>query len=91
MALNKKQQALCDRHNFDFTGLSTLFLNCTLKPTGTLSHTEHLLEVPYEIMKANQVCVEILRPVDFDIPPGVYPDMRNTASKPTNGPICLKK
>lgn len=76
MALNKKQQALCDNHDFDFIGLSALFLNCTLKPSGTLSHTEHLLQVPHEIMKANHVAVEMLRPVDFDIPPGVYPDMR---------------
>jgi len=54
--------------NYDLSGLSALFLNCTLKPTGTLSHTEKLMEVSQKIMIAQRVGVEILRPVDFDIP-----------------------
>ncbi|MEX2524341.1 MAG: flavodoxin family protein [Gammaproteobacteria bacterium] len=91
MTLNKKQQALCDSHDFDFTGLSALFLNCTLKPTGTLSHTEHLLRVPYEIMKTNGVTVDMLRPVDFDIPPGVYPDMRDHGFSTDEWPGLCKK
>ena len=42
MVLNAKQMALCEGHGLDFSGLSALFLNCTLKPTGTPSHTEML-------------------------------------------------
>ncbi len=45
MNLNARQKALCEGHNFDFTGLSALFLNCTLKPTGILSHTEALINI----------------------------------------------
>ena len=76
MVLNEQQRALCEGHDFDFSGLSALFLNCTLKPTGVLSHTEKLLDVPKAILEANGIAVEVLRPVDYDFPPGVYPDMR---------------
>ena len=75
MTLDARQRALCTQHDYDFSGLSALFLNCTLKPTGTLSHTEALLKVSSAIMEANGVGTGILRPVDFDLPPGVYPDM----------------
>ena len=37
----------------DFSGLSALFLNCTLKPSGTPSNTAALIEVSREIMAAN--------------------------------------
>lgn len=45
MLLNEKQQALCEGHEFDFSALSAVFLNYTLKPTGETPHTEALLEV----------------------------------------------
>jgi multimeric flavodoxin WrbA len=73
--MNEKQKALCKGHNFDFSGLSALFLNCTLKPTGVLSHTEALIEVSRAIMDANGIGTEVIRPVDYHLPPGVYPDM----------------
>jgi multimeric flavodoxin WrbA len=77
MELTERQRTLCEHHSFDFSGLSALFLNCTLKPSGQLSHTEALLGVPKAILEANGVVVEVLRPVDYDLPPGVYPDMRD--------------
>lgn len=91
MTPSQNQQVLCEQHNFDFTGLSALLLNCTLKRTGDLSHTEHLLRVPCEIMKTNHVAVEILRPVDFDIPPGVYPDMREHGFENDQWPDLCEK
>ncbi|GIX13902.1 MAG: flavodoxin [Paracoccaceae bacterium] len=51
-------------------------LDCTLKPSGQLSHTEELMKVSRAILEANGVRTELLRPVDHDIAPGVYPDMR---------------
>jgi multimeric flavodoxin WrbA len=75
MAMNEKQKALCKEHGFDFSALSAIFLNCTLKPTGVSSHTEALIKVSKEIMEANGVGTEVIRPVDYDLPPGVYPDM----------------
>ncbi|MDX1706176.1 hypothetical protein [Pseudidiomarina sp.] len=31
MSLSKAQQELCNSHNYDFSGLSAVFLNCTLR------------------------------------------------------------
>lgn len=58
-----------------FTDLKALFLNCTLKKSPEMSHTEGLLNVAKAIMEKNGVEVEMLRPVDYDIAFGVYPDM----------------
>lgn len=55
--------------------LSALFINCTLKKSPQTSHTEGLLAVARAIMEANDVNVETIRAVDYEIAPGVYPDM----------------
>ncbi len=75
MALNEKQQELCDSSRWDFSDLNALFLNCTLKPSPQLSHTEGLMKISKAIMEANGMAVEMLRPVDYNIAYGVYPDM----------------
>jgi multimeric flavodoxin WrbA len=76
MVLNSQQLEMCEQSQWDFTDLKALFLNCTLKPSGTLSHTEGLMAISKAIMEANGVTTELLRPVDHNIAPGVYPDMR---------------
>lgn len=73
--LNEKQLAHCDSSKWDFSDLSALFLNCTLKKSPTLSHTEGLIRISKAIMEKNQVKVEVLRPVDYEIAFGVYGDM----------------
>lgn len=89
--LTEKQRALCQEHDFDFSSLSALFLNCTLKPSGTLSHTEALMDVPKAIMDANGIATELLRPVDFTLPPGVYPDMTEHGFERDDWPsLCSK-
>lgn len=75
MPLNKIQEEWCSTSRWDFSGLKALYLNCTLKPTPMLSHTEGLIEISQAIMGKNGVTTEVLRPVDYDIAPGVYPDM----------------
>ncbi|MGD8640750.1 MAG: NAD(P)H-dependent oxidoreductase [Gammaproteobacteria bacterium] len=75
MQLNQQQQHWCDSSQWDFSGLRALFLNCTLKPSPQLSHTEGLIDISRTIMEKNGVTVEVLRPVDYDIANGVYPDM----------------
>ncbi len=61
--------------DWDFTGLSALFLNCTLKRSPETSHTEGLIRQSRAIMERHGVAVEVLRPVDLAIADGVYPDM----------------
>jgi len=75
MPLSKKQEDLCSDSQWDFSDLNALFLNCTLKPSPKESHTETLIEVSQTIFEKNDVSTEIIRPVDYDIAPGVYPDM----------------
>ena len=73
--LNKKQSELCDSSEWDFSDLRALFLNCTLKRSPELSHTEGLIGISRAIMERNGIAVEVFRPVDYEIAYGVYPDM----------------
>ena len=73
--LTPQQEESCSNPPANYSDLKALFLNCTLKKTGDLSHTEHLMDVSMEIMRRNGVGVDYLRPVDFTLPFGVYPDM----------------
>ncbi len=59
----------------DYSGLRALYLNCTLKPTPELSHTDGLIRIARSVMEKQGVHVDVLRPVDHDIAAGVYPDM----------------
>jgi multimeric flavodoxin WrbA len=54
-----------------------VFVNCTLKPSPGSSHTQGLLDRSIGIMQRNGVAVDVIRAVDHDLPPGVYPDMRD--------------
>ena len=91
MALNTLQKQQCEGHGMDFSHLNALLLNCTLKPSGQPSNTDALMQVPYDIMQANGITAEMLRPVDYDLPPGVYPDMREHGFKTDDWPDLCKK
>ena len=66
---------MCESSQWDFSDLKALFLNCTLKRSPQQSHTEGLIEISKEILEKNGVTVEVLRPVDYRVAYGVYPDM----------------
>jgi multimeric flavodoxin WrbA len=91
MSLSEQQRKDCEHHNFDFSGLSALLLNCILKPSGLLSHTETLMGVPEAILKRNGVPFETLRPVDLNLAPGVQPDMREHGLEHDDWPSLSKK
>ncbi len=59
----------------DYSGLSAVFINCTLTPSPGASHTDTLMDVVREIMGGAGVSVTSYRSVDHDIAPGVQPDM----------------
>lgn len=59
----------------DYSSLTALFLSCTLKRSPEVSHTEGLAARSIEIMRRRGVTVDLIRAVDHDLPPGVYPDM----------------
>jgi multimeric flavodoxin WrbA len=75
MSLSQKQEELYASSKWDFSDLKALFINCTLKKSPALSHTEGLMKVSKSILEKNRVTVELLRAVDYDIAYGVYPDM----------------
>lgn len=76
MELSKAQQDMCDSSEVDYSDLSAIFMNCTLKRSPDMSHTEGLIALSAAIMNANGVETEILRPIDFNIATGVMPDMK---------------
>ena len=84
--LDERQEALCAESRWDFTGLRALFLNCTLKRSPAQSHTEGLIAISANIMRKSGVDVEVLRPVDYDLAPGVYPDMREHGARNDDWP-----
>ncbi|MCB2213203.1 flavodoxin family protein [bacterium] len=76
MQLTKKQLELCNGSQWDFSDLNALFLNCTLKRSPEMSHTDGLIDMSRAILEKNGVTVDVLRPVDYRVAAGVYPDMR---------------
>jgi multimeric flavodoxin WrbA len=62
---------------WDFSDLRAIFVNCTLKRSPELSHTQGLADLSIELMRRESVTVDVVRAVDLELPPGVYPDMRD--------------
>lgn len=73
--LNLKKDNQNKRPDPDYKGLKALYLNCTLKKTPELSHTEGLINISMHIMNSYGIETTVIRPVDYNIAPGVYPDM----------------
>ncbi len=63
-------------HQQDFSDLKAIFLNCTLKRSPETSNTEGLIRIARTIMDKHGMDVKVLRPMDYPIATGVYPDMR---------------
>lgn len=64
------------KETWDFSDLRAVFINCTLKPSPQTSNTEGLIAISRGIMEKHGVSTELIRSVDHEIAPGVYPDMR---------------
>jgi multimeric flavodoxin WrbA len=59
----------------DYSDLTALYINCTLKRSPEPSHTQGLMERSMDIMRVNGIEVDYLRALDYDIAIGVWPDM----------------
>ena len=44
--LSDKQLEMCSASKWDFSGLKAMFINCTLKRSPELSHTQGLFTTP---------------------------------------------
>ena len=90
-ALNDQQLEMCSTSTWDFSDLSALFINCTLKRSPELSHTQGLIDVSAAILEKNGVSVDVIRAVDHDIAYGVWPDMTEHGWENDAWPGILEK
>ncbi len=88
---NEKQGDICEEVRWDFSDLRALYLNCTLKRSPELSHTQGLVDISRKIMEKNGVAAEVLRPVDYEIASGVYPDMTEHGWERDEWPAIYEK
>lgn len=56
--------------------LTALFINTSLQKRSDDSHTQVLLTAAGDLMAGQGVAVEHLHLLDHQVPPGIYPDMR---------------
>jgi multimeric flavodoxin WrbA len=89
--LNEKQLAMCSQSTWDFSDLRAIFLNCTLKRSPEMSHTQGLIDISTAIMEKNGVETEVLRPIDYDIATGVYGDMTEHGWETDDWPAIYEK
>ena len=91
MLLNDFQQELCSTSRWDFTDLRALYINCTLKPTPSVSNTQGLMDISISILESNGVDVDQIRAADHDIAPGVYPDMTEHGAARDDWPTLFER
>ena len=75
----------------DFSELSAVYINCTLKDSSKQSHTEGLMQVSIDILKAEKVSVTYLRLADHKVPVGLQPDMTDEGADKDEWPAIYKK
>ncbi|HUR50267.1 MAG TPA: flavodoxin family protein [Acidimicrobiales bacterium] len=74
-----------------YADLRALFVNCTLKRSPEVSHTEGLSRLSVGLMQSQGVDVQVVRAVDLDLPPGVWPDMREHGWQTDDWPALFEK
>jgi multimeric flavodoxin WrbA len=76
---------------WNFSGLTALFINCTLKKSPEASNTEGLIKISRAIMDKHGVKTDLIRAIDRDIATGVWPDMREHGWKTDDWPEIYKQ
>ena len=59
----------------DYSDLTAIYINCTLKRSPEVSNTQGLLDRSIAVMRAQGVEVSAVRAIDHDLATGTYPDM----------------
>lgn len=91
MALNEEQQKLCMDGTVDYSDIKAVIINASLKKRASESHTQLLLDVVAKIMEKNGVAVDRVHMLDYQVPPGVYPDMTDHGWDQDDWPVLWKK
>jgi len=91
MELDARDEQLCTTSQWDFSDLSALVINGTLKHSPEASNTEALADHAIEIMRRNGVTVDVVRAVDHVIAEGVQPDMTQYGAQRDDWPEIQRK
>ncbi|MBX2811080.1 MAG: NAD(P)H-dependent oxidoreductase [Myxococcales bacterium] len=91
MVLSEKQAQTAEHRRWDFSDLKAVFVNCTLKRSPEISHTEGLIRISRTIMEKNKIQTETIRPVDYQIAFGVYGDMTERGWETDDWPTIYAK
>ena len=75
----------------DFSDLSALYINCTLKRSPEPSNTQGLMDLSIGVMEKNGVSVDSIRAIDHDIATGVWDDMTEHGWDKDEWPEILPK
>jgi multimeric flavodoxin WrbA len=75
----------------DFSSLKATYVNCTLKKSPRLSHTQGLMDLSINIMKNEGVEVDTFRLVDFDVATGMQPDMTEDGWEKDEWPALFER
>jgi multimeric flavodoxin WrbA len=75
----------------EFSDLTALFINTSLKREPSESHTKLLMNASGDIMAQQGVSVEHLHMLSFQVPPGVYSDMTDHGWDKDDWPNIWKK
>ena len=86
-----RHQQLAATNETDFSDLSAVFINTTLKRSPDVSNTEGLMNIAKSIMETNGVSVETIRAIDHQIATGVYPDMTEHGWEVDEWPSIFEK
>ena len=71
--------------------MRALFINCTLKPSPEVSHTQGLADRSIEIMEGNGIEVDVVRAIDHEIATGVQPDMTEHGAERDEWPAIYER
>jgi multimeric flavodoxin WrbA len=91
VTLNARQEQLSQRSGSDFSDLRAVYINCTLKRSPALSHTQGLADLSIAIMERSGAAVDVVRAADHDIAPGVHPDMTEHGWERDDWPAIFDK
>lgn len=71
--------------------IAALLVNTSLKKSSAQSHTRLLLNASANILQKAGVAVDHMHLLDHEVPPGVYPDMREHGWKKDDWPELWKR
>lgn len=91
VGLGAIDERLCAESRWDFSSLRAIFINCTLKPSPAVSHTQGLADRAIAIMRRNGVAVDLLRAIDHEIATGVQPDMTEHGAARDDWPAIYER